>query len=766
MVRNTYIGAHVERIEDVRFLRGRGEYVDDVVRAGLWHACVLRSPHAHARIVSLDASEALTMPGVRGVITARDIGHSIPRIPLRVPNPDQHHAAAFQQPVIADGVVRYVGEPIAIVLAESADLAEDALSGVVVEYDPLPLALDPEAASDSASLFPITGTNLAANYLASCGDVEAAFRNAAYTRRESFCVKRQTALPMETRGLLAEWRAVDEKLVVYGAAKVPFQNRKALAAMLQLPESKVDLLECDVGGGFGVRGDFYPEDFLIPFAAYRFRHPVKWIEDRREHFLAINHARDISCSIEVACDCDGTITALRGETVVDIGAYARPSILNTVRIVAQFMSGPYRIPNISIRSHGVVTNKTPSGVYRGPGRFESSFFFERMLDIVANDLGVDRIELRRRNLILRSEMPYPLAVAEPGDGLGQTSCDSGDYSETLQRCLDGFGWADKLKIDGACLNGRYHGIGLGCFIEGGGAGPRENARMVVEPDGSVSVFVGSSAIGQGLETSLSQIAADALELPLERIRLLHGSTTYLDEGFGSYASRATVMGGGAVLAAAKDLRAELLAAASRRSGVQVDKLAIADGAVALPAGGSISLAALAADGVSACGTFASSKSTYAYGAAAAHVAIDPRTGHIELIEYFVVDDVGRAINPLTLHGQLIGATVQGLGGVFGEHLVYDKDGQLLIGTLADYIAPLATDFPSVKAVTTENYPSPNNPLGAKGAGEGGIIPPGGAIANAVASALRSLAVPINSLPLTPPLVWSLIAKAKNSGNLA
>jgi carbon-monoxide dehydrogenase large subunit len=766
MARNTYIGAHVERVEDARFLRGRGEYIDDVTRAGLWHACILRSPHPHARIASLDTSAALAMPGVRDVMTAKDIGHPVPRIPLRVPNPDQHHAGPFQQPVIAEGVVRYVGEPIAVVLADSADVAEDALGAIAIEFEAMPLALDPHAAPDSSILFPAVGTNRAANYLASCGDVEAAFRQAAYTRRESFSVKRQTALPMETRGLMAEWEPDAGKLVVCGAAKVPFQNRKALAAMLQLPESRVDLLECDVGGGFGVRGDFYPEDFLIPFAAFRFRHPVKWIEDRREHFLAINHARDISCNIEVACDRDGTITGLRGETVVDIGAYARPSILNTVRIVAQFMSGPYRIPNISIRSYGVVSNKTPSGVYRGPGRFESSFFFERMLDIVAADLSIDRLEIRRRNLISRSEMPYPLAVTDPADGLGQTCCDSGDYSETFKRCLDGFGWKQKLQVDGKYLDGRYHGIGMGCFIEGGGAGPRENARMTIDPDGCVSVYVGSSAIGQGLETSLSQIAADALELPLERIRLLHGSTTYLHEGFGSYASRATVMGGCAIMAAAKQLRANIVAAASKRSGVEAERLTIADGAVVMPAGASLPFAELAADGICAEGTFVSSKSTYAYGAAAAHVAVDPRTGHVELLDYLVVDDVGRAINPLVLHGQLIGATVQGLGGVFGEHLVYDGHGQLLIGTLADYIAPLATDFPRIRAVTTENYPSPNNPLGAKGAGEGGIIPPGGAIANAVASALRSLAVPINSLPLSPSLVWSLIAEANNSGKRA
>jgi carbon-monoxide dehydrogenase large subunit len=567
---------------------------------------------------------------------------------------------------------------------------------------------------------------------------------------------------METRGLLAEWDQAAGKLTVYGAAKVPFQNRKVLAAMLGLNEAGVELIECDVGGGFGVRGDFYPEDFLIAFAAHRYRRPVKWIEDRREHLVSINHARDVSCSIEMACRRDGIILGLRGEASVDIGAYARPSIMNTVRIVAQFLSGPYRIPNIHVQSTGRVSNKTPAGVFRGPGRFESSFCCERMLDIIAQDLSIDRLEIRRKNLITLQEMPYPLAITVPDDGLAPTSCDSGDYQETLDHCLREFGWADKIALDGKLIGDRYHGIAVGCFIEGGGAGPRENARMVAEADGTVSVFVGSSAIGQGLETVLSQIAAEALELPIERIRLLHGSTTHLHEGFGSFASRATVMGGGAILAAAENFLTQMKSVAAARLEVAPDGLRTSEGTVVAPDGRVIVLADLAAAGVSAVGSFANSKSTYAYGTAAAHVTVDVRTGHVALLDYVVVDDVGRAINPLTLHGQMIGATVQGLGGVFGEQLSYDAEGQLLVGTLADYLVPIAADFPSVRAVTTQNYPSPNNPLGAKGAGEGGIIPTGGVVANAVAAALRGFGVQINTLPLTPPYIWDLIQRSSAS----
>jgi carbon-monoxide dehydrogenase large subunit len=756
---NSYIGAPIERVEDLRFLRGRGEYIDDVRRDGLWHAVVFRSSVAHARIKSIDASAALAMPGVRAVFTGKDIGSTLPVIPLRVPRPEQHPGAPYQQPVIASEVVRYVGEPVAVILADHPELAEDALEGIVFETEPLPVVIEHRPGDDGALLFPATGSNRAMLYTVTRGNADDAFRNAEYICRQSFSVKRQTAVPMETRGLLAEWDDATQKLMVYGAAKVPFQNRKALAAMLGLGEATVELIECDVGGGFGVRGDFYPEDFLIAFAAHRYRHAVKWIEDRREHLVSINHARDVWCSIEMACRRDGTLLGLRGETFVDIGAYVRPSITNTVRIAAQFISGPYRIPNIHVHSTGLLSNKTPAGVFRGPGRFESAFFCERMIDIMAEELSIDRLEIRRKNLITSQEMPYPLATTVPEDGLAPSSCDSGDYQATFNHCLREFGWADKIALDGKLIDDCYHGIAVGCFIEGGGAGPRENARMVADTDGTVSVFVGSSAIGQGLETVLSQVAAEALELPLERIRLLHGSTNLLHEGFGSFASRATVMGGGAVLAAAENFLAQMKSVAAVRLGVAAEELRTADGTVIAPDGQVITLADLAATGVTAAGTFANSKSTYAYGTAAAHVTVDIRTGQVALLDYVVVDDVGRAINPLTLHGQMIGATVQGLGGVFGEQLTYDTEGQLLVGTLADYLLPVATDYPSIRAVTTHNHPSPNNPLGAKGAGEGGIIPTGGVIANAVTAALHDFGVQINTLPLTPPCIWELIQRS-------
>jgi carbon-monoxide dehydrogenase large subunit len=751
---NTFIGSPVERVEDLRFLRGRGQYVDDLVRPGTWHAAIVRSAVAHGRVRAIDTASALALPGVKAVFTASDLDKPIPTIPFRRPNPT---IAPYAQPVIAEGVVRYVGEPLAIVIAEAPELAEDAAALVAVDIEHWPAVTERHASvRGDVLLFPDTSTNCAARITAAKGDVEAAFHAAAYRRRETFRTQRLTAMTMETRGLLAEWDG--GKLSVSGAAKLPFFNRRAMAQMMRLPEEAVDYLEFDVGGGFGARGEFYPEDFLVALAARKLAHPIKWVEDRREHFMAIAHSRETECEIEMAFAADGTILALRGDIYVDIGAYVRPNGMTPVRNAAQFTSGPYRIPNIALNSHAQVSNKTPAGTYRGPGRFEGCFFCERMLDLAAQDLGLDRLAIRRRNLIAASEMPYPLASVLPDDGFGKTQCDSGDYASPFECCLAVARWAEKAGLQGRLIDGRYHGLGIACFIEGGASGPRESARMVAESNGCVTVYVGSSAVGQGIETILAQVAADALELPLERIRLLHGSTSYLAEGFGSYGSRSTVMGGCAIIRAAEALIEKFRAAAAARLGVAADALEIAAGVAAAPDGRRLALAeigTLAADG-----TFSNSKATYTYGTAIAHVAVDAKTGHVQVIDYTVVDDVGRIVNPLTLHGQVIGAAVQGLGSVFTEEIAYDRDGQLLVGSLADYMIPLATDYPCLTAISLEEHPSPNNPLGAKGAGEGGIIPVGGALANAVAAALRPFGVEPRELPLTPPRLWQMISQAK------
>jgi carbon-monoxide dehydrogenase large subunit len=644
-----------------------------------------------------------------------------------------------------------------VVIAESAALAEDALEAIVVDIEPLPVVADRDKArKEDVILFETVGTNLPDTIRAVRGDADAAFKTAPYTRREHFSVQRHAAVPMEPRGLLAEWDAANERITVKGVCKVPFTNRRALAQMMDLPEKSVRMVEYDVGGGFGARGEFYPEDFLIPFAARLLRRPIKWTEDRRENLTALNHARDMECELEIACERDGTILALRCQAFTDIGAYVRTNGATTARNISQVMSGPYRIPHVRVDVTLAVTNKTPSGTYRGPGRFESDFCRERLFDMVAADLGIDRVEFRRRNLIREEDMPYRLPTVQVLDI--ETECDSGDYQMTLDRCLDEFRWTERAKLNGKLVDGRYRGIAVGCYLEGGGTGPRENVRLAVEADGSISLFVGSSSVGQGVETVFAQIAADALEMPMERInQVLHGSTDYVSEGYGSFSSRSIVMGGNAIVDAANKLRTLVREAAARRLGCEPNDIVLDRSMAIGPGRATVELKEFA--GLSAEGTFASNKRTYSYGAHAAYLAVDAKTGHVELIDYVAVEDVGRIVNPLTLHGQCVGAVVQGLGGAFLEHFIYDENGQLLTGSFADYLMPTASDFPQIRAVALEDKPSPLNPLGAKGAGEGGIIPVGGVVANAVAAALSSFAVQPRELPLSPPRVWQLIQDA-------
>ncbi len=755
-MRNSFVGAAVERREDLRFLRGRGEYVDDLAPRGLLHAVILRSAVAHGRLRAIDFSAALEIPGVHAVITAKDMPGGPPIIPMRLqPLPD---FKPYEQPVIAADKVRYVGEPVAVVLADSPAIGEDALEAITVDIEALPAVTTRAAATKGDSLlFGPNSGNVALTFRAACGDAAAAFERAPYRRRESFRTQRHFGLTMEPRGLLAEWDAARGILRVFGAAKVLFFNRRILAKQIGLPEDAIDMVENDVGGGFGARGEFYPEDFLIPFAARHIGRPVKWIEDRRENLMAMNHAREAEAEIEIACTRDGTILGLRGHTYTDMGAYMRTNGAVGSRNVAQFMSGPYRIPNIDVDVTLFMTNKTPVGTYRGPGRFETDFFRERLFDMVAKDLGIDRVDFRRRNLVAESEMPYAIATINPFESKDQF--DSGDYQITLDRCLTEFGWDEKSKLQGRLIDGRYHGIALGCFIEGGAAGPKESARLALNDDGSVTVYMGSSAVGQGVETVFAQIAADALEIPMDRIReVLHGSTAHVSDGYGAYHSRSVVMGGSALLDAAEKFRMAIRIAAATRLGCDATAVKLSEETVSGPDGRSLKLAELA--GISAEGAFLNKKHTYTYGAHAAHVTVDPKTGRVQVIDYVAVEDVGRIINPKTLKGQVIGSLVQGLGGAFMEHLVYDDQGQLLTGSLMDYLLPTASDFPNLRSVTLEMKPSPINPLGAKGAGEGGIIAAGGVMANAVANALGSLGVEPRELPLSPPRVWALVNAAK------
>jgi len=756
-----WTGRPLERIEDPRLLRGQGCYVDDLAPPGLLHMAIYRSPVAHGQVRWIGIDAAASLPGVHVVITDQSFAGAVPAIPVRIER--RPEMAALEQPVIAAGTVRYVGEPIVAIVADNASLAEDALELLEVDIDPLPAAMNGAAPLDGdVILFESRGSNCAFTLQGVRGDAPSAFGRADYVRRERFQVQRHAAVPLEARGILATWDASTRILRSYGALKVPFATRTILASLMELHEASVEVIECDAGGGFGVRGEFYPEDFLVPYAARLLGRPVKWIEDRREHLLATSPAREVVCELEIACRRDGTLLALRGRAFTDMGAYLRPNAMTAPRNLAQMIGGPYRVPHLQMDVSMMLTSKTPLASYRGPGRFECDFFRERLFDIAADELGVDRVAFRRKNLLSSSEMPYGLPAVHPLGAAGET--DSGDYAITLERCLDEIGWTAQAARQGLREDGRYHGLGLGCYLEGGGTGPRENVRLEMAADGAIDLFVGSSSVGQGIETIFAQITADALGVPLSRIRnVFHGSTTLVEAGWGSNASRATVMGGSALLDAAANLRRAIREAAATRFGVAADLVELTDELTVARAGErERSIGELSVDGFAADGTFVSSQRTYSYGSHAAHVAIDPRTGAIEVIDYVAVEDVGRIINPATLHGQVIGGIVQGLGAALLEELVYDAEGQLVSATMADYLTPTSGDFPRVRAVSLEMYPSPHNPLGAKGAGEGGIIPVGGVIANAVAAALHDLGVQPRRFPLSPSRVWQLIQSASDS----
>ena len=751
------MGAAVRRSEDRRFVTGRGRYVDDVVLPNLCHAVVVRSTLAHARLARIDTGAALASPGSLLVLTAAELGEVATPIPIRLA-PLPGFERYLQWPLAADRV-RYVGEPVALVVAEDRYAAEDAAARVMVDYEPLDAVVDPrEALADRVLVHDASGTNVATRYRVARGDADGAFASAPYTRRETFRCHRHSGVPLETRGLVATWAS--GKLTVLGATKVTFFNRRALARMLALDETSIELIEVDVGGSFGVRGEFYPEDLLIPLAAMRLGRPVKWIEDRRESFVATNHSREIVCELEIAAHTDGTILGLRGRVLADMGAYVRTNGGVVPAKAAQFLPGPYRIANFACEVAAVVTNKTPTGTYRGPGRFEANFFRERLLDLMAADLGLDPAEVRLRNLITSAELPWSIGALVPYEASG--AYDGGDYGAALRRALEASDYARLAKDNGRLIDGRMHGVGIGCFVESSGAGPAETARIVVRGPGRVELSSGCASSGQGHETVMAQILADELGVPFEWITVFHGSTNLVAEGWGTYHSRAVVVGGSAVAAAATVLKKQLVAVAAERSGLDERALDYRDGVVYRrdDAAAPPVLALADAAPLEATGKFTTTALTYTYGAHVAHVAVDPETGATDVVKLVTVEDVGRAINPALVHGQALGSAVQGLSGAFLEELVYDETGQLLTGTLADYALPTAADFPSIESITLEDAPSTSNPLGAKGAGEGGIVATGAAAANAVAAALAATGVIIRELPLSARNLAQRLADAK------
>jgi carbon-monoxide dehydrogenase large subunit len=751
-----FVGRSVLRLEDRPLLKGEGRFAADISFPGQWHMRVVRSGVAHGKIKSIDASAALKLPGVHAVWTSADVAH-IPPIPFRLTG--LKTLEPYRQPVLAREVVRYVGEPVAVIFAENAYLAEDAADLIEVDVEQRRATM---LAIEQPGIYEHGRSTEAGVLQKTYGDVDATFRGAHAIVSLELSIGRHSGVPMETRGAIARYDVTHDILEMHGAAKVPHWNRDTLALMLGRKRESVQLFEGHVGGGFGIRGEIYPEDVLVCAAALKFRIPIKWIEDRREHLIAANHSREQQHKIRAAIDKDGRILAIEDEFFHDNGAYMRTHAATVPDLTAAMLPGPYRIPAYRALGHIRLTNKTPCGTYRAPGRYESTFARERLLDAIAAKIGVDKIEIRRRNLIGKSAMPYALGL----DTLGtKIVYDSGDYAALLDKTLVVADWKNlQTKLIKRRAAGEKVGCGVAMFVEKSGLGPFDTVRIDLKSDGSIEIITGVASLGQGVETAIAQICADALGVNYSNIKVVHGQTNRIEKGMGAFASRVTVMCGEATRLAAAKLRAELLEVAAELMQTKPDVLNIVDEQIVRlnsTSGPSMPLAELARahpGGLSAEATFESAHMVYPYGVHIAAVRVDADTGGVTIERYVIAYDVGKAVNPRLVEGQIAGGLAQGIGGALFEEFLYDESGEPLSVTLADYLMPTAHEIPELSILVTEDAPSPLNPLGLKGAGEGGANPVGAAIASAIDDALGRTGA-ITQLPISPQRLKSIL---KNS----
>ncbi len=763
-----YVGRSLTRLEDRPLLTGRGRFAADISFPQQLHMRIVRSNFAHGRLRAINAAAALALPGVHAVWTAADIA-DIPPIDFRLSRIEG--LEPYRQRLFATDRVRYVGEPVAAVFADDPYLAEDAAELVTLDVEELPVIL--QAADEPGEFEPGRSTEPAI-VRKGYGDVDAAFRDAHAVVAATLAIGRHSGVPLETRGAIARYDAARDVLELHGAAKVPHWNRDQIAQMLGRPASSVQLYEGHVGGGFGIRGEIYPEDVLVCAAALRMRRPVKWIEDRREHLIAANHSRQQQHHVRAAIDSEGRILALEDEIFYDQGAYMRTHAATVPDLAAAMLPGPYRIPAYRANAHIRLTNKTPCGTYRAPGRFESTFVRERLMDAIAAERGLDPIEVRRRNLIASHEMPYE----RPLDTLGtHIVLDSGDYAGLLDQALAAVEWTRLRKtLATRKAAGELVGAGVALFVEKSGLGPFDLVKIGVDTDGMVEVISGSASVGQGMETVIAQICADALGVDYRKIRVTHGQTDRIEKGMGAFASRVTVMTGEATRIAASALKTKAIEVAAEMLQAPADMLDVVDGEVVridAASGPSVELGAIAralsadsplrhgrAPGLSAEGWFHSNHMNYPYGVHIAVTRIDEDTGAVDVERYLVAYDVGKAVNPMLIEGQIVGGCAQGIGGSLLEEFLYDERGEPLSVTFADYLMPTVREMPPVDVLITEDAPSPLNPMGLKGAGEGGANAVGAAIAAAVDDALGTHGA-ITELPITPQRLRRLIRRASN-----
>jgi carbon-monoxide dehydrogenase large subunit len=771
------IGQRVKRREDPRFLRGKGQYIADLRLPGMLHAAFIRSVYAHARILDVDTSAARHMPGVVAIYSPPDV--AFPSLPLLFPHPALE--AVTQQPLSRE--VAHVGEPVVVVIADSRYHAEDACEAIEVSYEPLAAAASIQAAmAEDASLTHSWMTsNLAARFQQNVGDATGALAEAPVVISMELDIGRVSCMPIECRGLVAQWSASPGsfELTVYAATQTPHMMRTIYADMFKMPEERMRVIAPDVGGGFGAKEPFYVEDFLVPWAAKQLGRPVCWIEDRLEHLQAAVHEREQKHWARIGLTRSGEILAVSDSFVTTTGAYVPWGVIVPI-ITSTLIPGPYKVPHYHCDVDVFYTNTMSLAPYRGAGRPQAAFVINRLLDKAADQLGMDPTEIRYKNFIGPDEFPYSTGlIARDGTAM---QLDSGDYPALLTRLLEEGHYEDwREKQRQARSAGTLLGIGLAVAIENTALGPHEGAHISIESNGDVIVRTGAASQGQGHETTLAQVAASVLCVPLERVHIREGDTAAISYGTGTFASRTAVVAGSATQLASDKLRQKITQLAAYLLEVAAEDLELVDGTVQVRGSPqrSISFAHLAKvasghlpgttfrypiePGLSATAYFMPQGSAVAAGAHLVVVSVDPGTGNVRILAYTAVHDCGTILNPLVVEGQVMGGVVAGIGTALLEEIRYDEQGQLLTGTLMDYLVPAAAEMPDI-AIAHLQTPSPLNPLGAKGVGEGGAVPAPAAVAAAVEDALRPFGAVITQIPITPSRVKSLIAAAQKHHN--
>jgi carbon-monoxide dehydrogenase large subunit len=768
-------GARVARVEDPALLTGRARFVDDIKLPGTLHGSFVRSPHPHARMRAIDTTAALAMPGVHAVLTARDMPGRLAREPIPTPVPNPAITAMCTQRALASEEVCYVGEAIALVVAANRYVAEDAAAAVVVDFERLDAVSDcrdglgdggARAHSDLAS-------NVAAHVQVSYGDVDAAFVSAAHIFEERIFQHRGAAMSLETRAVLASHNPVSDVLTVWSATQTPHLCQRTIADLLERELPSIRVIAPFVGGGFGTKAPFYSEEIVIPVAAMKLGRPVKWIEDRREHFLSATMERDQYWTVAIAVDRAGRILGLRGNMIHDSGAYLPWGIIAPY-IASTTFPGPYVVPAFRFEATVVLTNRVPTTVVRGAGRPQAVFAMERLMDRAARELAIDRAELRRRNMITPRQMPYSVGlVFRDGKPLVYAS---GDFPRSQARAVALSGYDSfRVRQKSARAEGRYIGIGIANYVEGTGLGPFEGATVRILPSGRVAVATGAATQGQGTHTMLSQIVADRLGCRIEDVVVTAGDTNAISQGVGAFASRQAINAGSSASIAAENVRAQVIALAARTLGVAETEIDVDEGRTIARGGNKpiltfCELARLAQGmpgfslfpgqkpGLEHTAYFTPPQASYCNGTHVAEVAVDPMTGGVTIMNYVVAHDSGNVINPMIVDGQVQGGVAHGIGNALFEFMRYDADAQPLTTTFADYLLPMAGDVPACVIEHVET-PNPLNPLGVKGAGEGGTIPAPAAIVAAIEDALSPFGVYFTEMPLTPDRIVAALNAA-------